>query len=106
MAGLGLPALSTFDAMASSVRSEVNASICAGIHGRMSAVERAMMPRLLEERDSNGTTPFNRLKKSAQGPSWSHFKRLFTHPEWPPASAARSGYAPYPPSILSTAPVT
>lgn len=78
-AGLELPAFSTFDAMASSVRSEVNASICAGIYGRMSAVGRAVMLRLLEERDSDGTTPFNRLKKSAQGPSWSHFKRLFTH---------------------------
>ncbi|MER6104630.1 hypothetical protein ABT115_20490 [Streptomyces sp. NPDC001832] len=28
------------------------------------------------ERDSDGTTLFNRLKKSAQGPSWSHFKNL------------------------------
>lgn len=40
------------------------------------------MLRLLEERDSDGTTRFNRLKQTAQGPSWSHFKRLFTHLEW------------------------
>lgn len=40
-AGLELPAFSTFDSMASTVRKEVNASICAGIHDRMSAPERA-----------------------------------------------------------------
>ncbi|MFE2275032.1 DUF4158 domain-containing protein [Streptomyces lavendulae] len=38
-AGLELPAFSTLDAMASTVRKEVNASICTGIHDRMSAVE-------------------------------------------------------------------
>ncbi|WP_328730738.1 hypothetical protein OHT20_00415 [Streptomyces caniferus] len=36
----------------------------------------------MEERDSDGTTRFNRLKQTAQGPSWSHFKRLFTHLQW------------------------
>ncbi|MEW2490553.1 hypothetical protein [Streptomyces sp. NPDC048411] len=48
----------------------------------MSAVERAGLLRLPEERDSDGTTQFNRLKQTEQGPSWSHFKRLFTHLEW------------------------
>ncbi|SCK63109.1 protein of unknown function [Streptomyces sp. AmelKG-E11A] len=47
-AGLELPAFSTLDAMASTVRKEVNASICAGIHDRMSAPERAGVLRLLE----------------------------------------------------------
>ncbi|SCF56528.1 protein of unknown function [Streptomyces sp. Ncost-T10-10d] len=81
-AGLELPAFSTFDAMASTVRKEVNASICAGIHERMSVPERAGVLRLLEERESDGTTPFNRLKKPAQGPTWSHFKNLAKRLEW------------------------
>ncbi|MFJ9434537.1 Tn3 family transposase [Streptomyces sp. NPDC101490] len=81
-AGLELPAFSTFDAMASTVRKEVNASICAGIHERMSAPERAGVLRLLEERESDGTTLFNRLKKPAQGPTWSHFKNLAKRLEW------------------------
>lgn len=81
-AGLELPAFSTFDTMTSTIRTEVNASICCGIHDRMSLAEQAGMLRLLEERDSAGTTQFNRLKQTAQGPSWSHFKRLFTHLEW------------------------
>jgi len=38
----------------------VNASIRAGIHDRMSAAQRAGLMRLLEERDSDGTTLFNR----------------------------------------------
>ncbi|MFE4424718.1 DUF4158 domain-containing protein [Streptomyces sp. NPDC056817] len=81
-AGLELPAFSTLDAMASAVRKEVNASICTGIHDRMSAVERAGLLRLLEERDADGTTQYNRLKKFAQSPTWSHFKRLIAQLEW------------------------
>ncbi|MFF3543292.1 DUF4158 domain-containing protein [Streptomyces platensis] len=64
-AGLELPGFSTFDKMASKVRTEVNASICTGIHDRMSAAQRAGLMRLLEDRDSDGTTLFNRLKKPA-----------------------------------------
>ncbi|GAA1141718.1 DUF4158 domain-containing protein [Streptomyces javensis] len=81
-AGLELPAFSTFDLMTSTVRTEVNASICRGIHDRMSAVQRAGLLRLPEERDSDGTTQFNRLKQTAQAPTWSHFKRLCMRLEW------------------------
>ncbi|WP_171076225.1 Tn3 family transposase [Streptomyces sp. YIM 121038] len=81
-AGLELPAFSTLDVMASKVRREVNDSICAGIHDRMSAEERAGVLRLLEEKNEDGTTQYNRVKKSAQAPSWSHFKKLVTRLEW------------------------
>ncbi|MFD3415893.1 DUF4158 domain-containing protein [Streptomyces cyaneofuscatus] len=81
-AGLELPAFSTFDTMTSTIRAEVNASICRGIHDRMSAAQRAGLLRLPDERDSDGTTPYNRLKQTAQAPTWSHFKRLFTLLEW------------------------
>ncbi len=81
-AGLELPGFSTFDKMASKIRTEVNASIRAGIHDRMSAAQRAGLMRLLEERDSDGTTLFNRLKKPAKGPTWSHFKNLTKRLEW------------------------
>jgi hypothetical protein len=89
-AGLERPAFSTLDAMASTVRKEVNASICTGIHDRMSAVERAGLLRLLEERDADGTTQDNRLKKSAQSPTWSHFKRL-NRPNITPMKVRRAG---------------
>ncbi|MFD5750021.1 Tn3 family transposase [Streptomyces sp. NPDC127033] len=81
-AGLELPGFSTFDKMASKIRTEVNASIRTGIHDRMSVAQRAGLMRLLEERDSDGTTLFNRLKKPAKGPTWSHFKNLTKRLEW------------------------
>jgi TnpA family transposase len=81
-AGLELPGFSTFDKMASKIRTEVNASICAGIHDRMSSAQRAGLMRLLEDRDSDGTTLFNRLEKPAKGPTWSHFKNLTKRLEW------------------------
>ncbi|MER7236267.1 DUF4158 domain-containing protein [Streptomyces olivaceus] len=81
-AGLELPAFSTFDAMASKIRREVNTAICDGVHDRISPAERAGLARLLEDRDGDGTTLFNRLKKPAQGPSWSHFKTLTKRLEW------------------------
>ncbi|WP_328839497.1 hypothetical protein [Streptomyces europaeiscabiei] len=56
--------------MASKIRTEVNASIRAGIHDPMSAARWAGLMRLLEERDGDGTTLFNRLKKPAQCPTW------------------------------------
>ncbi|MFF4283160.1 DUF4158 domain-containing protein [Streptomyces kronopolitis] len=81
-AGLELPAYSTFDAMASKIRREVNTAICDGIHDRVSPAERSGLAGLLEERDGDGTTLFNRLQRPAQGPSWSHFKRLTSRLEW------------------------
>lgn len=47
-AGLELPAFSTFDAMASKVRRQVNTAICDSIHGRISPAERAGLLQLLE----------------------------------------------------------
>ncbi|WP_330319205.1 Tn3 family transposase [Streptomyces platensis] len=81
-AGLELPGFSTFDKMASKIRTEVSVSIREGIHDRMTPVQRAGLLRLLQERDSDGTTLFNRLKKPAKGPTWSHFKNLAKRLEW------------------------
>ncbi|MFI2458089.1 DUF4158 domain-containing protein [Streptomyces sp. NPDC019539] len=81
-AGLELPGFSTFDKMASKIRTGVNASIREGIHDRMTPAQRAGLLRLLEERDADGTTLFNRLKKPAKGPTWSHFKNLAKRLEW------------------------
>ncbi|WP_172387827.1 hypothetical protein [Streptomyces sp. MNP-20] len=80
--GLELPGFSTFDKMAPKIRTEVNAPIRQGIHDRMSPARRAGLLRLLEERDSDGTTLFNRLKKPAKGLTWSHFKNLTKRREW------------------------
>lgn len=81
-AGLELPGFSTFDKVASKIRTEVNASIRTDIHDRLSAAQRAGLMRLLEDRDSEGTTLFNRLKKPTQGSTWSHFKNLTKRLEW------------------------
>ncbi|MER8003839.1 hypothetical protein [Streptomyces sp. NPDC095613] len=81
-AGLELPGFSTLDKMISKIHTEVNASICLGIHDSMSPFQRTELLRLLEERDGDGTTLFNRLKKPAKGPSWSHFKNLTRRMEW------------------------
>jgi hypothetical protein len=66
-AGLELPGFSTFDRMTSKIRTEVNASICAGIHDRMSPLQRSELLRLLEERDSDGTTLFQPAEEARQG---------------------------------------
>ncbi|MFI2508736.1 Tn3 family transposase [Streptomyces sp. NPDC018972] len=81
-AGLELPGFSTFDKTASKIRTEVNASICLGIHDRMSPLQRTELARLPEKRDGDGTTLFNRLKKPAEGPSRSHLKNLTKRMEW------------------------
>ncbi|MEV5085815.1 hypothetical protein AB0K74_46395 [Streptomyces sp. NPDC056159] len=81
-AGLELPGFSTFDKMASKIRTGVNAWICAGIHARTSAAQRSGLLWLLEERDTDGTTLFNRSKKPAKGPSCSYFKGLAKRLEW------------------------
>ncbi|WP_244204380.1 DUF4158 domain-containing protein [Streptomyces africanus] len=59
-AGLELPGFSTFDKMASKIRTEVNASIREGIHDRMTPAQRAELLRL----------------------SWSHFKNLAKRLDW------------------------
>ncbi|MEO3764092.1 hypothetical protein [Streptomyces sp. B8F3] len=60
----------------------MNTAICDGIHDRTGPAERTGLARLLEDRDGDGTTLFNRLKTPAQGPSWSHFKNLTKRLEW------------------------
>ncbi|MBL1093441.1 MULTISPECIES: hypothetical protein [Streptomyces] len=64
------------------IRHEVNTAICDGIHDRISPAQQVGLVRLLEERDGDGTTPFNKLKKPAQGPSWLHFRILARRMEW------------------------
>lgn len=61
-ARLKLPGCSPFDRMAPKIRTEVNASICAAIHDRMSPLQPSELMRLLGERDSDGTMLSNRLK--------------------------------------------
>ena len=75
-AGLELPAFSTLDHMASTVRAEVNTGICTGIWERMGEDRRAGLLRLLDVDVlvPGAKSPFNRLKQHAQRATWSHFK--------------------------------
>ncbi|MFF5125672.1 hypothetical protein ACFY41_01855 [Streptomyces syringium] len=81
-AGLELPAFSTFDAMTSKIRRAVNTAIRDGTHGRISPGGAGRHGTASGERDGDGVRLVNRLKRPAQGPSWSHFKRLTSRLEW------------------------
>ncbi len=73
-ASLELPAYSTLDDMATTIRAEVNEAIFAGITGRMGPEGRQRAQGLLDTAGSDGRSMFNRLKKPAQRATWSRFK--------------------------------
>ena len=73
-ASLELPAYSTLDDMATTIRAEVNEAICAGITGRMGPEGTQRAQGLLDTAGSDGRSMFNRLKKPAQRATWSRFK--------------------------------
>ena len=73
-ASLELPAFSTLDEMATSIRAEVNAQIFAGIAARMGPDGRERALGLLNTAGPDGRSMFNRLKKPAQRATWSRFK--------------------------------
>ncbi|MFI9230426.1 hypothetical protein [Streptomyces rimosus] len=51
-------------------------------HPRLAELtQRVGLLRLPQECESDGTSPYHRLK-TAQIPTWSHFKRLFTRLRW------------------------
>ncbi|MFJ7996397.1 DUF4158 domain-containing protein [Streptomyces sp. NPDC096310] len=81
-ANLELPAFSTLDAMASKVRAEVNTALYAGVRERMTSAEQIQLLGLLDRVYLDGKTYFNRLKKSAKGPTWTNFRNLADHLEW------------------------
>ena len=73
-ASLELPAFSTLDELAASIRAEVNAEIFAGIVSRMGPDGRRRAQGLLTTAGPDGRSMFNRLKKPAQRATWSRFK--------------------------------
>jgi TnpA family transposase len=73
-ASLELPAFSTLDEMATSIRAEVNAGIFAGIVARMGPDGRQRAQGLLNTAGPDGRSMFNRLKKPARRATWSRFK--------------------------------
>lgn len=81
-AGLELPGFTTLDAFAAKVRTEVNASICMGIHDQLSEAHRERPLALLSEKGESGTTNYNRLKQSAKAPTWSNFRAQAEHLGW------------------------
>ena len=73
-ASLELPAFSTLDEMTTSIRTEANAQIFAGIVARMGPDGRQRALGLLNTAGPDGRSMFNRLKKPAQRATWSRFK--------------------------------
>jgi hypothetical protein len=73
-ASLELPAYSTLDNMATTIRAEVNEAIFAGITARMGPEGRQRAQGLLDTAGSDGRSMFNRLKKPAKRATWSRFK--------------------------------
>ncbi|QMU69369.1 DUF4158 domain-containing protein [Streptacidiphilus sp. P02-A3a] len=82
--GLELPAFSTLDHMASTVRAEVNTGICSGIWECVGEDRRAGLLRLLDldVLVPGAKSPFNRLKQHAQRATWSHFKDQMNQLAW------------------------
>jgi len=73
-ASLELPAYSTLDEMAATIRAEVNEAIFEGIVARMGPDGRQRAQGLLTTAGSDGRSMFSRLKKPAQRATWSRFK--------------------------------
>ena len=73
-ASLELPAYSTLDEMAATIRTEVNETIFAGIAARMGPEGRQRAQGLLAMAGADGRSMFNRLKKPARRATWSRFK--------------------------------
>jgi hypothetical protein len=73
-ASLELPAYSTLDDMATTIRAEVNEAIFAGIVARMGPEGRLRAQGLLATAGSDGRSMFNRLKKPAKRATWSRFR--------------------------------
>jgi hypothetical protein len=81
-ANLEIPRFSTLDAMASTVRGQVNEEILAGIRGRTTEEERRRLLGLPDVIGLDRKTLFNALKQNPGRATWSHFKRLKSHLEW------------------------
>jgi hypothetical protein len=73
-ASMELPAFSTLEEMATSIRAEVNAQIFAGIVARIGPDGRQRAQGLLNRAGPDGRSMFNRLKTPAQRATWSRFK--------------------------------
>jgi hypothetical protein len=73
-ASLELPGFTTLDEMATTIRSQVNAEIFAGICDRAGELGQARLQALLSVAETDTHSVFNRLKKPAQRASWSRFK--------------------------------
>ncbi|MGH3181120.1 MAG: DUF4158 domain-containing protein, partial [Streptosporangiaceae bacterium] len=73
-ASLELPAYSTLDDMATTIRAEVNEAIFAGINARMGPEGRQRAQGLLDTAASDGRSMFNRLKRPAKRATWSRFR--------------------------------
>ncbi|MFI5652862.1 Tn3 family transposase [Streptomyces anulatus] len=80
--GLELPAFSTLDRMAMSIRTEVNSDIFAFVHRRIGEEERANLLRLVTTLGLDRKTLFNQLKQPAKRATWSHLKKLADHRGW------------------------
>ncbi|WAX81997.1 DUF4158 domain-containing protein [Streptomyces sp. KMM 9044] len=81
-ANLEIPRFSTLDAMASTVRGQVNEEILAGIRGRTAEEERRRLLGLPDVIGLDRKTLFNALQQNPGRATWSHFKRLKDHLEW------------------------
>ncbi|MGH3182000.1 MAG: Tn3 family transposase, partial [Streptosporangiaceae bacterium] len=80
-ASLELPAFSTLNKMTSRIRTEVSTQIFSVIGERLTPAERDGLQRLLRVAGPDRLSLFNRLKRPARSPTWSHLREQVAHLE-------------------------
>ncbi|WP_246238311.1 DUF4158 domain-containing protein, partial [Acrocarpospora corrugata] len=74
-----LPGYTTLDAMAASIRAEVNGGFFAMVASRPDRAERARLERMLVVEPASRRSEFDRIKTPAQAPTLSKFKERLAH---------------------------
>lgn len=79
---LEFPAYSTLDNMCGRVRREVNRRIFRTIYERLTPEQRVAVEALLTVKGSDGRSEFDRLKRPAGAPTWTHLREQVSHLRW------------------------
>lgn len=77
-----LPAYSTLDNMAATIREDVNSSIFVGVAGRVGPAAVTVLDDMLQTKGPGTKSDYNRLKRVAPRPSWTNYRLQIEHLRW------------------------